>query len=62
RMALSRAHARAVARACAANPLPLLIPCHRILAAGQKLGGYNGGIARKRALLVLEGHDRAKDG
>lgn len=62
RMALSRTHARAVARACAANPLPLLIPCHRILAVGQKLGGYNGGLARKRALLVLEGHDWAKDG
>ena len=61
RMALSRAHARAVARACAANPLPLLIPCHRILAAGQKLGGYNGGIARKRALLILEGHEWAKN-
>lgn len=62
RMALSRAHARAVARACAANPIAILIPCHRIIAADQQLGGYNGGIARKRALLVLEGHDWAKDG
>ena len=62
RMALSRAHARAVARACAANPIAILIPCHRIIAAGQQLGGYNGGIARKRALLTLEGHDWAKDG
>lgn len=61
RMDLPRAHARAVARACAANPLPLLIPCHRILAVGQKLGGYNGGLARKRALLILEGHEWAKN-
>ena len=62
RMALSRAHARAVARACAANPIAILIPCHRIIAADQQLGGYNGGIARKRALLTLEGHNWAKDG
>ena len=61
RAGLPRTHARSVARACAANPIAILIPCHRILAAGQQLGGYNGGIARKRALLTLEGHEWAKD-
>lgn len=34
---------RAVGRACGANPIPLLIPCHRVLAAGGGLGGYSGG-------------------
>ena len=61
RAGLPRTHARSVARACAANPIAILIPCHRIIAAGQQLGGYNGGIARKRALLTLEGHEWAKD-
>jgi len=49
---------RAVGGACGANPLPILVPCHRILAAGGRLGGYSGagGGATKRALLALEGH------
>jgi methylated-DNA-[protein]-cysteine S-methyltransferase len=48
---------RAVGQACRRNPLPLLIPCHRVLAAGGKLGGYSGGdgLATKRHLLRLEG-------
>jgi AraC family transcriptional regulator of adaptative response/methylated-DNA-[protein]-cysteine methyltransferase len=45
---------RAVARACAANPVPILIPCHRVIRKNGALGGYSGGIARKRALLMLE--------
>ncbi|MGE0254754.1 MAG: methylated-DNA--[protein]-cysteine S-methyltransferase [Alphaproteobacteria bacterium] len=49
---------RAVGGACGANPLPIIVPCHRILAAGGRLGGYSGagGGATKRALLALEGH------
>ena len=39
------------------NPLPILIPCHRVIAANGTLGGYSGGLERKRFLLHLEGHD-----
>ena len=46
--------ARAVARACAANPTPVAVPCHRVLPAGGQDGGYRYGIWRKRALLDLE--------
>ncbi|MFO8044874.1 MAG: methylated-DNA--[protein]-cysteine S-methyltransferase [Halomonas sp.] len=46
--------ARAVGAANGANPLPLLIPCHRVVAAGG-LGGYSGGLMLKRRLLELEG-------
>ena len=45
---------RAVANACGANPLPILIPCHRVTASGGKPGGYTGGIDIKEALLELE--------
>lgn len=45
--------ARAVGAACGANPLPLVRPCHRVVAASG-LGGFAGGIAQKRALLALE--------
>lgn len=45
---------RAVAGACAANPLAVAIPCHRVLAAGGKLSGYRWGIERKRQLLKRE--------
>lgn len=47
---------RAVGQACARNPLPLLIPCHRVLGAGGKLGGYSGvgGLATKERLLGQE--------
>jgi methylated-DNA-[protein]-cysteine S-methyltransferase len=47
--------ARAVGQAVGANPLPLLIPCHRVLAAHGRLGGFGGGLAWKRFLLELEG-------
>jgi len=46
--------ARAVGGAMAKNPIPLVVPCHRVLAAGNKLGGFGGGLPLKRALLSLE--------
>jgi AraC family transcriptional regulator of adaptative response/methylated-DNA-[protein]-cysteine methyltransferase len=46
--------ARAVARACATNPVPLAIPCHRVVPADGSTGGYRFGAARKRALLDRE--------
>lgn len=45
---------RAVARACATNPVSLLIPCHRVTGADGSLRGYRWGIDRKRALIALE--------
>jgi AraC family transcriptional regulator of adaptative response/methylated-DNA-[protein]-cysteine methyltransferase len=45
---------RAVARACAANPVALLTPCHRVLQANGKLSGYRWGVARKEKLLDRE--------
>jgi methylated-DNA-[protein]-cysteine S-methyltransferase len=45
---------RAVGNANAGNPLSLVIPCHRVVAAGGRLGGYGGGLAMKRQLLVME--------
>lgn len=47
--------ARAVGQANGANPLPILIPCHRVTAAGGSLGGYSLGLEVKRELLKLEG-------
>ncbi len=46
---------RAVARACATNPVAVVIPCHRVIRADGSLGGYGAGSARKRALLSQEG-------
>ena len=46
---------RAAATACARNPIPILVPCHRVLPGGGGLGGYGGGPERKLALLTLEG-------
>jgi len=46
--------ARAVGAACGANPIPVLIPCHRILAANGKLGGFSGGLDWKKKLLAIE--------
>lgn len=46
---------RAVGLANGRNPLPIVVPCHRVIAASHQLGGYTGGLDRKRALLALEG-------
>ncbi|MDR0592107.1 MAG: methylated-DNA--[protein]-cysteine S-methyltransferase [Bifidobacteriaceae bacterium] len=47
--------ARAVGQACGANPVPVVVPCHRIIRAGGSLGGFGGGLDVKTALLALEG-------
>ena len=51
--------ARAVGSVCGSNPIPIVIPCHRVVAAHGALGGYSGdgGLDTKRALLRLEGAD-----
>jgi methylated-DNA-[protein]-cysteine S-methyltransferase len=46
---------RAAGNALGANPLPIVVPCHRIVRTGGGLGGYTGGLERKRALLAIEG-------
>ncbi len=45
---------RAVGLANGSNPVPLVVPCHRVVAAGGKLGGFGGGLDTKRKLLALE--------
>jgi len=52
-------HPRAIARACASNPLGLLVPCHRVVAATGELSGYRWGVARKAALLAAEAQSSA---
>jgi len=47
---------RAVGRANGANPIPIVIPCHRVVASDGSLGGYSGGLGVKVQLLALEGH------
>lgn len=47
--------ARAIGGACGANPIPVLVPCHRVLAANGRLGGFSGGLDWKRRLLAIEG-------
>ena len=54
RMAGSPRGARAVANACASNPLAVVVPCHRVVASDASLGGYRWGAARKRELLMRE--------
>jgi methylated-DNA-[protein]-cysteine S-methyltransferase len=54
RRAGSPGAARAVGGVMAENPIPLVVPCHRVLAAGGKIGGFTGGLGLKRALLALE--------
>ena len=46
---------RAAGNALGSNPIPIVVPCHRVLASGGGLGGYTGGLDRKRRLLAIEG-------
>ncbi len=46
--------ARAVGAACRANPMPIIIPCHRVVARDGSLGGFSGGLRWKKRLLALE--------
>jgi O-6-methylguanine DNA methyltransferase len=50
---------RAVGQACGANPIPVFIPCHRVVAADGQLGGFSGGLRWKRQLLAREGNPAA---
>lgn len=54
RLGMSGQAARAVGLANGRNPIPVVIPCHRVVGANGSLTGYGGGIARKRTLLALE--------
>jgi methylated-DNA-[protein]-cysteine S-methyltransferase len=45
---------RAAGNALGSNPIPIVVPCHRVLASGGRLGGYTGGLDRKRTLLAIE--------
>lgn len=57
-MATSAGNSRAVraaGTACGSNPIPIVVPCHRVLRTGGALGGYGGGLPMKEALLRMEG-------
>ena len=51
---------RAAGNALGHNPIPIIVPCHRVLAAGGRIGGYTGGLHRKEALLGVEGWTGAR--
>lgn len=51
---------RAVANACGANPVPVVVPCHRVVASAGQLGGYGLGLDRKIAILAAEGVSNPK--
>jgi O-6-methylguanine DNA methyltransferase len=57
-LGLAPVAARAVGAACGANPVGLIVPCHRVVAASGGLGGYYWGLDRKQALLEWEGAGR----
>ena len=48
---------RAVGSACGMNPVPILVPCHRVIASGGRIGGFSGGLEIKTMLLGMEGAD-----
>lgn len=50
--------ARAVGSACGRNPLPIIVPCHRVVGVGGRLGGYSSGVELKRWLLDFERRNR----
>ncbi len=52
---------RAVGQALGRNPLPIIVPCHRVLTSDGKLGGFGGGLPMKQFLLALEGNHRASN-
>lgn len=56
RIGRPRGAARSVGQAVARNPIAIVVPCHRVLASDGSLGGFSGGLWRKRWLLRLEGH------
>ena len=51
----AKTSARAVGGAVGSNPIPIVVPCHRVIAADGSLGGFSAGLDRKRQLLALEG-------
>ncbi len=51
---------RAVGNACGKNPIPIIIPCHRVVTKEGKLGGFSSGTDKKKWLLSLEGHTKYK--
>ena len=53
--------ARAVGSACGANPIPVIIPCHRVLPAHRRTGGFSGGLGWKQRLLRIEGAEFVAD-
>ncbi len=62
RIGLPLAAARAAGRACATNPAPVVVPCHRVIGGDGKLHGFGGGLWRKEALLELEGSGAVRQG
>lgn len=54
--------ARAVGQALGRNPLPIVIPCHRVVGSGRRLGGFSGGTGRKAAMLSIESGPDASAG
>jgi methylated-DNA-[protein]-cysteine S-methyltransferase len=62
RRAGSERAVRAAGSACGSNPIPLVVPCHRVLRTSGALGGYGGGLPMKQALLDLEGGLDGKPG
>ena len=62
RVGLPKAAARAAGRACATNPAPVVVPCHRVIGGDGKLHGFGGGLPLKEALLKLEGSAAVRQG